>query len=225
MFVDVLCSRLSDDMSSTMILSHIDRAIRTSQTMLSGLRDTALLEGGLVEPLVRAFDVGELLRELHCEARPLADQKGIRLRLFDVDGVNRRPKLGNYILDYASCHSHISVRENGTMAQSAPGKHYREGISLVELFGMFPDNAAAERWFEERRWGAAGNPFVLPHVWFDREATASPLGQTASLLVRRVSAQFQRQDRHRDAPLQDWPPENGPSRSICGLHRSRACRR
>ena len=93
MFVDVLCSRLSDDMSSTMILSHIDRAIRTSQTMLSGLRDTALLEGGLVEPLVRAFDVGELLRELHCEARPLADQKGIRLRLFDVDGVNRRPKL------------------------------------------------------------------------------------------------------------------------------------
>ena len=39
------------------------------------------------------------------------------------------------------------------MKQSAPGKHYREGISLVELFERFPDGAAAERCFEERRWG------------------------------------------------------------------------
>ena len=39
------------------------------------------------------------------------------------------------------------------MKQSAPGKHYREGISLIELFERFPDDAAAERWFEERRWG------------------------------------------------------------------------
>ena len=39
------------------------------------------------------------------------------------------------------------------MKQSAPGKHYRKGISLVELFERLPDDAAAERWFEERRWG------------------------------------------------------------------------
>ena len=39
------------------------------------------------------------------------------------------------------------------MKQRAPGKYYREGISLVELFERFPDDAAAERWFEERRWG------------------------------------------------------------------------
>ena len=48
------------------------------------------------------------------------------------------------------------------MAQRAPGKHYREGISLIELFQMFPDDAAAERWFEERRWGAAGQPSHCP---------------------------------------------------------------
>ena len=46
------------------------------------------------------------------------------------------------------------------MAQSAPGKHYREGISLIELFDRFPDNAAAERWFEEQRWG--GEPSYCP---------------------------------------------------------------
>ena len=36
--------------------------------------------------------------------------------------------------------------------RSGPGKHYRKGIGLVELFEMFPDDAAAEKWFEETRW-------------------------------------------------------------------------
>ena len=38
------------------------------------------------------------------------------------------------------------------MAQNAPGKHFREGISLVEIFRMFPDDAAAEAWLTEQRW-------------------------------------------------------------------------
>ena len=44
----------------------------------------------------------------------------------------------------------------------APGKAFREGISLIELFQMFPDDAAAERWFEEARWGEAGKPDHCP---------------------------------------------------------------
>ncbi len=35
---------------------------------------------------------------------------------------------------------------------SGPGRSEREGISLAELFDMFPDDEAAERWFEEQRW-------------------------------------------------------------------------
>ena len=38
------------------------------------------------------------------------------------------------------------------MAHKAPGKHYREGLSLVELTRLFPDDAAAERWFVAQRW-------------------------------------------------------------------------
>ena len=38
------------------------------------------------------------------------------------------------------------------MAQKAPGKHYREGMSLVEVNRQFPDDAAAERWFTKVRW-------------------------------------------------------------------------
>lgn len=40
---------------------------------------------------------------------------------------------------------------------AAPGKAYREGLSLVELFRLFPDDAAAQAWLEEQRWG--GEPW------------------------------------------------------------------
>lgn len=38
------------------------------------------------------------------------------------------------------------------MAQTGPGKSYRNGITLVELFRMFPDDETAEKWFVETRW-------------------------------------------------------------------------
>ncbi len=38
------------------------------------------------------------------------------------------------------------------MARSAPGQHYRKGITLVEFFRRFPDDAAAEAWFADARW-------------------------------------------------------------------------
>ncbi len=38
------------------------------------------------------------------------------------------------------------------MAKNAPGKHYRQGISLLQLTQMFPDNETAEKWFVETRW-------------------------------------------------------------------------
>lgn len=38
------------------------------------------------------------------------------------------------------------------MAQKAPGKHFREGISLVKLTKMFPDDEAARLWIEGIRW-------------------------------------------------------------------------
>ena len=38
------------------------------------------------------------------------------------------------------------------MAQKAPGKSHREGLSLVQLTRMFPNDEAAEKWFVETRW-------------------------------------------------------------------------
>ena len=38
------------------------------------------------------------------------------------------------------------------MVHSAPGKYFRKGISLMELFELFPDNETAEQWFIKIRW-------------------------------------------------------------------------
>ena len=38
------------------------------------------------------------------------------------------------------------------MANTAPGRSHREGLTVIELLRMFPDDAAAEKWFEEQRW-------------------------------------------------------------------------
>lgn len=46
------------------------------------------------------------------------------------------------------------------MAHEAPGKHFREGLTLVELTRMFPDDDAARRWFESKIWPEGP---VCPH--------------------------------------------------------------
>ena len=40
--------------------------------------------------------------------------------------------------------------------QNAPGRHYREGISPLDLFDLFPNEQAAEAWFEQQRWEDSG---------------------------------------------------------------------
>jgi transposase-like protein len=42
------------------------------------------------------------------------------------------------------------------MAHKAPGKHHREGMSLVQLMDLFPTEEAAHDWFVEQRWSKNG---------------------------------------------------------------------
>ncbi len=46
------------------------------------------------------------------------------------------------------------------MPRKTTGKSYRKGLSIVDLFKMFPDDATAEAWFVERRWP---NGIGCPH--------------------------------------------------------------
>lgn len=45
-------------------------------------------------------------------------------------------------------------------ALNAPGQHYRNGLSLMDIMRMFPNDSAAERWFIETRWPAG---MACPH--------------------------------------------------------------
>ena len=42
------------------------------------------------------------------------------------------------------------------MADNAPGRHHRQGVTTRELVAMFPDAPTAERWFEDVAWGETG---------------------------------------------------------------------
>ena len=37
-------------------------------------------------------------------------------------------------------------------ARNAPGKHYRKGLTIMELMDLFPTDAVAREWFESERW-------------------------------------------------------------------------
>ena len=39
-----------------------------------------------------------------------------------------------------------------TKKHQGPGRADREGLSVIELFQMFPDNASARKWMEDLRW-------------------------------------------------------------------------
>ena len=46
------------------------------------------------------------------------------------------------------------------MNEAGPGKSYRKGITIKQLFEMFPDDATAEAWFTDARWP---NGIACPH--------------------------------------------------------------
>lgn len=51
------------------------------------------------------------------------------------------------------------------MTQTAPGKSYRKGITMVQLFKMFPDDETATAWVERTRWPDGA---TCPHCGSDR---------------------------------------------------------
>ena len=55
--------------------------------------------------------------------------------------------------------------DNTTKAKTrAPGKHWRKGMTLVELFRKFPGDETAEAWFAAIRWPDGPR---CPHCEYD----------------------------------------------------------
>ena len=56
--------------------------------------------------------------------------------------------------------------------QKGSGRCYREGVSLIDLFAKFPDEKAAESWFEKERWGQTG--IYCPHCGILDKVSEAP---------------------------------------------------
>ncbi len=54
--------------------------------------------------------------------------------------------------------------------QTAPGKSYRKGLSLIEIMDMFPDNETAEKWFIDARWS---DGIYCPHCGSENVLTGA----------------------------------------------------
>ncbi len=54
------------------------------------------------------------------------------------------------------------------------GKTFRKGAARKDISPLFPDDAEAEKWFEELRWGQAGNPAYCPICGRDDKLRAVP---------------------------------------------------
>ena len=91
------------------------------------------------------------------------------------------------------------------MAKKAPGKHYRKGITLVDLFQRFPDDATAEKWFVECRWADGIRCAYCESENVNDHATHA----TMPYRCRDCGKRFLRQDQFGDARFQPWLSEMG----------------
>ena len=62
------------------------------------------------------------------------------------------------------------------MPQKGPGRHYRKGLTTREIYKMFPDKEAAEKWFESIVW-QDGRFARIAALWIPSNASrANPCG-------------------------------------------------
>ena len=87
-----------------------------------------------------------------------------------------------------------------------PGKSFRDGISLVNLFRQFPDNESAERWLEYVRWGEEGPVCVRCDCQKRMRLVKSrkPMKWACGACRRAFSVRCGTVLAHSKIPLQNW---------------------
>ncbi len=115
-----------------------------------------------------------------------------------------------------------TIKGRSPMPQKGPGKYFREGLSLIDLMAMFPDEQAAEAWFEQQRWGPTGTPTACPKCNSKGRLKKTPgarvhPGTVATAVPISVYGPVP------SCPIQPFLFRNGSWPSICGPPRSRVC--
>ena len=80
----------------------------------------------------------------------------------------------------------------------APGKFFRKGMTIMEMFEMFPDDKTAEQWFINIRWP---DGIRCGHCGSERVSKVNPSKDAFSLQGLQESS-FQ------SKPIQFWNAQN-----------------
>ncbi len=99
-------------------------------------------------------------------------------------------------------------------SQKAPGKAYRDGISVLRLMEMFPDEGAARKWFESIIWEDGGGR--VPPLRRHRHLRGSKR-QAAAAPVPQLPQAFFVPPRHLAGELSHWAAKMG-DRNLSGGH-------
>jgi len=144
LFVNAMRTRLTEDPSSLHILGLIERAIRTSQSMLSGLSDATLIDSGHVEPQVQLFDANEIVGEVCAQCRPFAEEKGIELRVFareDLALTHSDPLLLRRMVQNLVSNAIKFTDAGGVLV----GIRHRQGSFVIEIWDTGPGISKADQ--------------------------------------------------------------------------------
>ena len=92
------------------------------------------------------------------------------------------------------------------MAHKAPGKSYRKGITLADIFKMFPDDTTAEAWFVDSRWpdGPACPYCGSDNVKFPTAHKTMPYRCREKVCAKRFSVRTRTLMDSSNIPYQKW---------------------
>lgn len=81
LFTGALAAQPQSDAESRLLSSRIDSALRAAEDLLDGLLDISRLDSGSLKPEPAAFLADQLCRSLQEQFSPMADQRGLQLRV------------------------------------------------------------------------------------------------------------------------------------------------
>jgi len=136
------------------LVENVETALESVDRLLSALLDISKLDAGVVTPLAEDVPLGPVLRRLAAEFTPLAERKGLALRLVPTGAVVRtdRDMLARALMNLVSNAIRYTRRGGVLIGVRRDGNGFR--VEIVDTgIGIAPDQQA-EIFEEFRRLGA-----------------------------------------------------------------------
>lgn len=158
----LFCAALDRDLDQRgkPLLARIERSIGAADQLLRALLDISKLDAGGIEPSPERFRLRPLLTEVVEGFRPLADEKGLQLRLSGIDGtVETDPALLRSILQNFVSNA-LRYTENGGVLVGARRRGDMFAVEVWDTGPGIPEDKQGIIFREFERLGAGGEAGV-----------------------------------------------------------------